>query len=118
MEFLGIKEIVLKELVGASAGVNARIIGKQNGFQIILQFISGEKTLINSRGDIRLFASLDTAASYVGDLGLLQFEVDISHYKAGRLRRPRPDRAEAMRKTRTKLHQQSLGLEISKSGEQ
>jgi len=115
---IGIKELVLKELVGASAEVTARIIGKEKGFQVNVRLASGEKPLVTSRGSVRVFASLDTVASYVGDLGLLRFDVDISHYKAGRLRRPRPDRAEAMRKTRTKLHQQSLGLEMNKSHEQ
>lgn len=110
MQSGSIKELILKELISASAEVSARIVGKENGFQIVVRLASGQKTLITSRGAIRLFASLDTAASFIGDLGLLQFDVDISHYRAGRLRGPRPDRAAALKHTRTKLHQQSLNL--------
>lgn len=112
MEVVGIRELVLRELVQASADVSARIVGKGSAFRIIVRLASGEKTVVTSRGSVRLFASLDTAASFIGDLGLLYFDVDISHYRAGRLRGPRPDRAEALRHTRTKLQQQSLGLEI------
>jgi hypothetical protein len=112
MKNVGIRELVLKELVGATAEISARIVGRENGFLVIVRLASGQKTLITSRGDIRLFASLDTAASFMGDIGVLQFEVDISHYRAGRLRGPRPDRAEALKHTRTKLYQQSLGLTV------
>lgn len=108
METVGIKQPILKAVMGISTGVAARIVGRDNGFQLLVQFSSGEKTLVNSRGEVRLFASLDSVASYLGGLGLLQFEVDISHYRRGRLRGPRPDRAEALRGTRTKLRQQSL----------
>jgi hypothetical protein len=106
----GIRELVLRELVQASAEVTARIVGKENSFRVVVKLTSGEKTVVTSRGQIRLFASLDTAASFIGELGLVSFDVDISHYKPGRLRAPRPDRAEALRHTRTKLRQQPLGL--------
>lgn len=112
MDFVGIKEPVLRELVQASAEISARIVGKETGFMVILRLASGEKTLAASRGNVRLFASLDTAASFLGDLGFLQFDIDISHYRRGRLRGPRPDRAEALKLTRTKMQQQSLGLEL------
>lgn len=105
-----IKESVLREIVQASAEVTARIVGKENAFVVIVRLASGEKILTTARGKTRLFASLDTAASYVGELGLLRFDVDISHYRPGRLRGPRPDRAEALRHTRTRMRQQSLVL--------
>lgn len=110
MEMSGIKKEVLRELVQASAEITARIVGKERAFAVIVRLASGEKILMTARGEIRLFASLDTAAGFVGELGLLQFDVDISHYRPGRLRAPRPDRAEALRHTRTRMRQQSLGL--------
>src|SRR6266436_6760588 len=108
----GIKEQILRELVQASIEVTARIVGKENAFTVVAHLASGDKIVMTARGRVRLFASLDTAAAFVGDLGLLHFDVDISHYRPGRLRGPRPDRAEALRHTRTKMQQQSLGLEI------
>ena len=111
MEPNGIKETVVRELVQASAEVAARIIGKDNAFIVLISLPSGEKTVVTTRGDIRRFASLDTAASFLGDIGLMRFEVDVSHYRPGRLRAPRPDRAAALRLTRTRMRQQPLGLE-------
>ena len=110
MEQRSIREPVLREVLEASAEVAARIVGKENAFIVIVRLASGEKILTTARGKTRLFASLDTVASYLGDLGLLHFDVDVSHYRPGRLRGPRPDRAEALRQTRTRMRQQSLGL--------
>lgn len=112
MELAGIRESVLRELIDASADISARIVGRENGFMVLIRAASGEKAVITSRGSVRLFASLDTAASFLGELGLVRFEIDISHYRPGRLRGPRPDRSEALKLTRTRLQQQSLGLEI------
>lgn len=111
-EFVGIRETVLRELVQASAEVSATIFGKESSFSVMVHLGSGDKTVVTTRGNIRLFASLDTVAAFVGDLGLVRFYVDISHYRPGRLRGPRPDRAEALRHTRTRMQQQPLGLEI------
>lgn len=66
------------------------------------------KALATSKGSIRLFASLDTAGAFVRDLGLPRFDVDMTGHQPGRLRKPRPDRAEALRHTRTKMQQQPL----------
>jgi len=112
MELAGIRETVLRELIQASAELSARIVGKDNALMVLVRLASGEKTLVTTRGSIRLFASLNTAAAFLGDMGLVRFEIDISHYRPGRLRGPRPDRAAALRLTRTRMQQQPLGLEI------
>jgi len=69
-----------------------------------------EKTLVTSRGQVRLFASLGTAGLFIRDLGISRFEVDMSQYQPGRLRSARPDRAVALRLTRTKMQQQPLSF--------
>lgn len=112
MEMVGIRETVLRELIQASPELSARIVGKDNALMVLVRLASGEKTLVTTRGAIRLFASLNTAAAFLGDMGLVRFEIDISHYRPGRLRGPRPDRAAALRLTRTRMQQQPLGLEI------
>lgn len=71
---------------------------------------SSDKTLATSRGAVRLFASLDTASAFVKDLGIERFEVDMTDHQPGRLRSARPDRAEALRLSRTKMQQQILEL--------
>lgn len=104
-----IKEPVLRELAEASALAGITVAGHENGFAVVARIgDASERVLANSRGKIRLFASLDTAGAFVRDVGLPRFQVDMNGYEKGRLRKARPDRAEALRGTRTKLHQQAL----------
>ena len=103
-----IKEPLVRELVQAGGQVRAMIAGRQKGFALIFHVGNAEKTLATSRGMIRLFASLDTAGAFIRGLGIPCFQVDMTSHEPGRLRRPRPDRAEALRHTRTRLHQQPL----------
>ena len=112
MEVAGITEPILRQLAEATAEMSARIVGQQNAFVVLVRVGSGEKTVVTTRGNVRLFASLDTAAGFIKALGLSRFDVDVSFYKPGRLRNARPDRAEALRHTRTRMYQQPLGLEL------
>jgi hypothetical protein len=103
-----IKEPVLRELIQASAVTRATVTGQEKGFSLIVHYGSGERTLATTRGAVRLFASLDTAGAFVRDVGLPRFDVDMSGHEPGRLRKARPDRAEALRHTRTKMQQQAI----------
>ncbi len=55
-----------------------------------------------------MFSSLTTLATRLRGMGICRFEVDTAEYIAGRVRPPRPDRAEALRRTRTKPRQTDL----------
>jgi hypothetical protein len=103
-----IKEPVLRELVQAAAVTRATVTGQEKGFSVIVYYGSTERTLATTRGTVRLFASLDTAGAFVRDVGLPRFDVDMNRYEPGRLRKARPDRAEALRHTRTKMQQQTI----------
>ena len=107
-ELTTIREPVLRELIQVTGQVGATIAGEQSGFALTFHIGDAEKTLLTARGTVRKFASLDTAGAHVRDLGIPRFAVDMTSHEPGRLRRPRPDRAEALRHTRTKLHQQPL----------
>jgi hypothetical protein len=88
--------------------IGATVNGQQRGYSLLVRIGGGQRTLITSRGGVRLFATLDTAGAFVRDLGIPKFGVDMSGHAPGRLRKPRPDRAVALRGTRTKLQQQPL----------
>lgn len=103
-----IKEPALRELVAASVVRSATIVGQHGGFVVTVSYGAGDKTLATTRGGIRLFATLDTAGTFVRGLGLPRFEVDLTQYEPARLRKPRPDRAEALKRTRTKMQQSKL----------
>lgn len=102
-----IREPVFRELVRARSATEVRLVGTRGGYAIHIFYGNAEGALSTSRGDIRLF-TLSSAARYVGHLGINRFTVDASGYEPGRLRKPRPDRAEALRKTRTRPRQASL----------
>jgi len=103
-----IKEITLRELVEASSVRSACVVGQPGGFAVTVRYGEAEKMLASSRGDFRRFASLNTAAEFLRKLGIMKFEVDATNYEPGRLRAPRPDRAEALRRTRTKPKQMTM----------
>jgi hypothetical protein len=104
-----IKGPLLRELVQASVIVGATVTGREKGFAVVVKIgNNGEKVLATARGDVRVFASLHTAGEFVRNVGLAKFEVDMNGYEKGRLRKARPDRAEALRGTRTKVRQQPL----------
>lgn len=103
-----IREPTLRELIEANSITSAIMIGQKGGFAISIRCGATERLLANSRGEVRLFSNLTTLATYLRRLGISHFEVDTANYEASRLRPARPDRAEALRKTRTKLRQASL----------
>lgn len=103
-----VSEAALRELVAAKAIKQVTVVGVDAGFVIAVRFGDAEKTLGATRGGKRMFASLDTASSFLSRLGLKVFEVDVEKYEKRRLRKARPDRAEALRRTRTKPRQQTL----------
>lgn len=102
-----IKEATLRELVGTNSINKACLIGQGGGYAITVHCGKVERLLANTRGEVRLF-KLNNAAEFLRNIGLEKFEVDSTNYTPGRLRKARPDRAEAMRKTRTKLRQKAL----------
>jgi hypothetical protein len=104
-----ILESGLREIIEASAKVTAQFVGCRGGFVLSVRCGSSEKVLSSTRGEVRIFSSLNTAAEFLRDrLGLAVFQVDASDYEPGLTRRPRPDRAEALRKTRTRPRQGQL----------
>lgn len=107
-EVATIKEPVLRELIQAGPDVQAVAVGEQQGFALQFRFGSCERMLATSRGTVRLFASLDTAGAFMRDVGIPCFGVDMTSHQPGRLRSPRPDRAEALKATRTRPRQQPL----------
>ena len=107
MQTVTIKETTLRELIDAHSVIAVCAVGQVGGYAIAVRYGDALRMLASTRGDVRLF-SLSHAANFLHDLGLAKFEVDTSGYEPGRMRKARPDRAEAMRRTRTKMQQPNL----------
>lgn len=106
-------ESTLRELCLAGATHEILVVGlPRGGFAVRIAYgASGKhlaKVLATSRGSIRRFASIDTAAGFVREFGVQRFGVDMTDHAPGPVRGPRPDRAEALRRTKTKPTQGSL----------
>lgn len=80
-----IKEPVLRELVAANSVRSASLVGQMRGFAINVRYGVGERSLATARGEIRLFANLNTAVSFLRKHGLTKFEVDATNYEPARL---------------------------------
>lgn len=108
-----ILEASLRELSGAGAVREFWIFGLRGGglgIAAVCGFTGpgNPRVLAASRGGIRRFASLDTAAGFLRDMDVQDFHVDVTRYQPGRVRASRPDRSEALKRTRTALRQASL----------
>jgi hypothetical protein len=94
-----IKESAFRELVVARAIEGACVAGRTGGYVITIQQGQLTRTLVTARGAPRLF-TLDNASKYLCGVGLSRFQVDASGYLPGRMRKARPDRAEALKRTK------------------
>lgn len=66
----------LKELVQAGSIRSALLIGTKDGFVLRVRYGIIERTVEAVRGHVRVFAALDSAASFLKRIGIHRFEVD------------------------------------------
>ena len=92
-----ITEAALRALIGGDPAVSVEVLGGERGFRVRMAIGSASYELASSRGQSRVFASIDTVALFLRGLGVPRFAVDVSDYRAGRIRGARPDRAAALR---------------------
>lgn len=103
-----VREPVLRELIALQSGVDVRLLGQRGGFTLTVSAGETSRTLSTARGQPRVFASLNTAALYLLGIGVERFKVDAAGFLPARLRKARPDRAAALRLTRTLPRQDAL----------
>ncbi len=103
-----IRESTLRELASTETLEAARLVATGSGFSVLVRCGASERALTSIRGELRLFANLNTAAEFLRRIGIHRFEVDATNYERGRLRAARPDRAAALARTGTKLKQAIL----------
>lgn len=118
LEISGLEEIpesILREFSSVGAVREFWVVGLRGGGLGVVALCGASgpqgRILSTSRGGTRRFASMDTAAGFLREMGVSAFAVDIGNLEAGRLRPPRPDRAAALKGTRTTPRQASLHLQ-------
>jgi hypothetical protein len=92
-----LQEAPLRELL--AAGMVGRVVAKGLSGGFVLEIHIGDRAvrMANTRGGERLFASLETVALLLRRMGMNHFEVDVTHYEAGRIRAAQPERSAAMK---------------------
>ena len=116
-----VAESTLRELCSSGVEVKPEVIAvRDGGFALVVAFGAAgrevRRVLGTSRGPLRRFGSIDTVGLFLRDLAIHQFVVDLSDFQPGRIRGPRPDRAEALRKTKIGPKQASLLLVGNQEG--
>jgi hypothetical protein len=91
-----LQEAPLRDLIAANVVSKLIAVGCLSGFTLEARLGEQKAVLANSRGNVRMFASLDAVVTLIGRLGRYQFEVDASEYKPGRVRAAQPARSAAM----------------------
>jgi hypothetical protein len=81
----------LRELVAAGSVKSATILGQKGGYAVLASVGLQQRPLGTKYGEVRTFASTDTAVKALREVGLSQFNLDVTHYEQGRLRAARPD---------------------------
>jgi len=81
----------LRELVAAGSIKSVTILGQKGGYAVVASIGMQQRTLGTKFGEVRMFGSTDTAVKVLRELGLSQFNLDVSNYEGGRLRAARPD---------------------------
>lgn len=95
-----IKVATFRELVAVNAVNRVLAVGVRGGFKLSIECSNSVCLLSNSKGEPRCFVSLNTLSSFLAQCGVMHFEVNASSYQRARLRKPRPDRSVALKKTR------------------
>jgi hypothetical protein len=112
MSYQTIKEPTLRELAEARSLSGAIAVGRRGGYALTVRYGMHEtqRLLATARGGARVFSNLNTLVDFLRKMGITRFEVDATQYEHARVRAARPDRREAMKRTRTRPTQAALPL--------
>lgn len=105
-----IKENTLRELAASDSIASTAAIGRVGGFTVAVRCGNADRTLGNARGGVRLFSNLTNLATFLRSVGITNFAVESDDYEPGRIRSARPDRAAALKLTRTKPRQSTIPM--------
>ncbi|HVT54936.1 MAG TPA: hypothetical protein VHD34_02645 [Xanthobacteraceae bacterium] len=105
-----IKEPTLRELAEAQSLSGVVALGQRGGYALTVRYgmTETQRLLATARGETRVFSNLNTLADFLRKLGITRFEIDATDYERARVRAARPDRREAMKRTRSRPTQAAL----------
>lgn len=81
----------LRDLVNMGAVTTATILGQKGGYAVLAKLGAQERILATKVGEVKMFATTDSAVRELARLGLSSFLVDTSQHEKALLRAPRKD---------------------------
>ena len=81
-----LREASLRDFAAAGSINKVLAVGRTGGFELQVHIGNAAATLGNTRGGTRLFGSIDSIATLLKRMGVIAFEVDITHFSPAPLR--------------------------------
>ena len=82
----------LRRLVDAGAHVGAEVIGSAGGWGVVISYGRASQTLAATRGAPRTWRQFETLASYLKELGIVEYRVNAAEFEPGGTQKEAPDR--------------------------
>ena len=93
----------LRRLVDAGAHVSAEVVGSGGSWGIVINYGRSSQTLAATRGRPKNFRQFETLASYLKELGIVEYRVNAAEFDAGRgAQKKAPDRRSVTASARMK----------------
>jgi hypothetical protein len=91
---------MLEKLVASRSVRGANVVAQTGGWGVVIRYGTTEGKLAVRRGNVRLWAKLETLVAFLSRLGIDHFEVDASGFNANaKATRTRRDSSERLRET-------------------
>jgi hypothetical protein len=121
-----VSSAALKEIAAAKGVQDTQILGDVGGYRIRVRYDNQQRELAartrDGKSRPRTFRSLDAAARYLREIGLMHYQVDASRFQPVKV--TRPDSAATLRSTheaasydRWFREQVGIGIEAANRGE-
>ncbi len=92
----------LRRLVAAGAHVGAEVFGTGGSWGVVINYGRTSQTLAATRGRPKTFRQFETLASYLKDLGIVEYRVNAAEFERGGTQKEAPDRRSIIASERMK----------------
>jgi len=82
----------LRRLVTAGAHVGAEVVGAGGSWGVVINYGRTSQTLAATRGRPKTFRQFETLASYLKELGIVEYRVNAAEFEPGGTQKKAPDR--------------------------
>ena len=96
----------LRRLVDAGAQVGAEVVGGAGGWGVVIRYGRASQTLAATRGAPRTWRQFETLASYLKELGIVEYRVNTAEFTSGTaVAKPGDKRSAAASERMKRAHQ-------------